>query len=527
MGPVREWIASWMRELVGDAAWEWAADWVWLVPVVSVAILCLTCRLRESLADKSESWWRNATAADVKAALDRGADVNAWSGNPLRHAARYVNDIEVIKLLLDRGANVNTYSYHDPSALHSAVDAGNLEVVTVLLDRGAEPNALSKSGTPLHHAVRHGASARIINLLLDRGADPCGQSYKHGDHPLSYKHNTTPLYEAINSNNLEAIAILLDKGADPNAHDRNGTPLHKAVETDNLQAAGLLISKGADINEYRSGGTPFHHAARQGNLPMAEFLLDQGADGTLPDYWEPLSTDVKALLINRGIKPPIFRPQHRRPQRRRYSAVETGRKRRPARYALSAIPTMFDGRQYRSRLEARWAAFLSLCEWEHEYEPLDLNGWIPDFAIWGEGGNTVWVEIKPVVAFPKDVAQKMEDGLPVEYRDRGDELLILGTKPSPAPRSASSRNQQPRIGWLARTMPRPEGQGWTWGDCVFGRWAAEAPFGFCYPSRPYHDRITGMDSGVRGGSPGATGIDLARLWAEAGNLVQWRSPRDS
>ena len=28
-----------------------------------------------------------------------------------------------------------------------------------------------------------------------------------------------------------------------------------------------------------------------------------------------------------------------------------------------------------------------LCGWEHEYEHLDLNGWIPDFAIWGEAGQ--------------------------------------------------------------------------------------------------------------------------------------------
>ena len=188
---------------------------------------------------------------------------------------------------------------------------------------------------------------------------------------------------------------------------------------------------------------------------------------------------------------------------------------------------MFDGRQYRSRLEARWAAFMSLCGWEHEYEPLDLNGWIPDFAIWGETGNTVWVEIKPEVAFPGDVSQKMEDGLPVEYRDRGDELLILGTKPSPVARSASSSYKQPRLGWLARVASHSDSQGWIWGDCIFGRWTAEAPFGFCSPSRPYHDRITGMDSSVRGGSPGATDSDLARLWAEAGNLVQWRSPRET
>ena len=194
-----------------------------------------------------------------------------------------------------------------------------------------------------------------------------------------------------------------------------------------------------------------------------------------------------------------------------------------AKYGVGAIPTMFNGRQYRSRLEARWAAFMSLCGWEHEYEPLDLNGWIPDFAIWGDEGSTVWVEVKPVIEFPRDVADKMEDGLPEEYRERGDELLILGVRPPPNALSSRLANRS-RLGWMAQHAPPSAPKEWRWRDCLFGRWIEEAPFGFCYPYRPYVDRITGERSGGR--MPGAEGGDLARLWAEASNRVQWRAPRD-
>ena len=194
-------------------------------------------------------------------------------------------------------------------------------------------------------------------------------------------------------------------------------------------------------------------------------------------------------------------------------------------YQSTAIPTMFNGRQYRSRLEARWAAFMSLCEWDYEYEPDDLAGWIPDFAIWGATGNTIWVEVKPVVAFPRDVASKMKRGLPDAYRTRGDELLILGAKPSPAPRSAAQQNGRPRLGWLAQTPLRAADGGWHWGDAVFGRWASDAKLGFCH-SESHHDRITGIHAERCGGRPGAKTSDLSHLWAEASNLVQWRSPRD-
>jgi hypothetical protein len=46
-----------------------------------------------------------------------------------------------------------------------------------------------------------------------------------------------------------------------------------------------------------------------------------------------------------------------------------------------AIPTVFAGVQFRSRLEARWAAFFELLKWPWDYEPIDLAGYIPDFLI--------------------------------------------------------------------------------------------------------------------------------------------------
>lgn len=59
-----------------------------------------------------------------------------------------------------------------------------------------------------------------------------------------------------------------------------------------------------------------------------------------------------------------------------------------------SIPTMYKGRRYRSRLEARWAAFFDQLRWDHEYEPFDLKGWIPDFLL-TIGEDSALVEIKP------------------------------------------------------------------------------------------------------------------------------------
>jgi len=61
---------------------------------------------------------------------------------------------------------------------------------------------------------------------------------------------------------------------------------------------------------------------------------------------------------------------------------------------IRAIPTYYEGTQFRSRLEARWAAFFDLAGWPWEYEPVDLNGWIPDFRL--RGKTPALCEIKPI-----------------------------------------------------------------------------------------------------------------------------------
>lgn len=49
--------------------------------------------------------------------------------------------------------------------------------------------------------------------------------------------------------------------------------------------------------------------------------------------------------------------------------------------ARRGIPTMYKGVRFRSRAEARWAAFFDSLEWPWDYEPFDLNGYIPDFVV--------------------------------------------------------------------------------------------------------------------------------------------------
>lgn len=64
-------------------------------------------------------------------------------------------------------------------------------------------------------------------------------------------------------------------------------------------------------------------------------------------------------------------------------------------YTIKSIPTAYAGVNFRSRLEARWAAFFDICGWKWDYEPFDLEGWTPDFLLTA-GITDVLVEVKPI-----------------------------------------------------------------------------------------------------------------------------------
>ena len=95
--------------------------------------------------------------------------------------------------------------------------------------------------------------------------------------------------------------------------------------------------------------------------------------------------------------------------------------------ARSGIPTTYRAGRFRSRLEARWATFFDLVGWSWVYEPLDCEGYIPDFLI--EGSRPFFVEVGPCItaADYDDKAAKPDAAV----RELGHDILIVGASPAP------------------------------------------------------------------------------------------------
>lgn len=175
-----------------------------------------------------------------------------------------------------------------------------------------------------------------------------------------------------------------------------------------------------------------------------------------------------------------------------------------------AIPTLYRGRQYRSRLEARWAAFFHLIGWETEYEPFDCEGWIPDFAISCLDGPLL-VEVKPIIGNRKPMSDEVK-------RKAGDNVVLL--------LGATLRPRDSLEVYLLETEGLVvEPLGWILLPCSDGRkhWLS-AGIGECasLPTFTYfNERFDSITKRVQGR---AAQMSVSDAWIQAANEVQWRRP---
>ncbi len=227
---------------------------------------------------------RSGELRQVQALVDRGLDVNAkerrGGATPLMNAAAF-GTIETMRLLLDKGADPNAKSIAGATALMWAVN--DLAKVQLLAHR-ADVNAVSTNTgrSALMLAALADSSSDIVKLLLAASADPTQVDAA----------GMTTLNAATLGNDTATIRLFVDAGAAIDAPDRfvGSTPLMNAAANGNLEAVKLLLSKGANVNAVSAppvipvkngiialgSFTPLLNAAT-GPAPVVQALVDAGA----------------------------------------------------------------------------------------------------------------------------------------------------------------------------------------------------------------------------------------------------------
>jgi hypothetical protein len=88
----------------------------------------------------------------------------------------------------------------------------------------------------------------------------------------------SPLTGAAYKGRLEAVRLLLDRGADPNLAGGR-TPLINAAEGGHVDIVSLLLDRGANIDKFTLGGqNALIRASGKGHLEVVKLLVARGAD---------------------------------------------------------------------------------------------------------------------------------------------------------------------------------------------------------------------------------------------------------
>ena len=316
---------------------------------------------RETWNGQSAIMWAAAEghAQVVQALIDGGADIHARSNGtttPFIFAVRK-GDMATVQVFLKSGIDVNEKRVDSATPLLVAIINGHEDLVDLLLDKGADPNAEGGStalsvqgmkarpqritlktpsfreqlrdvgteggngaqnswGRPLQAAV-HVANwhisdefinvnidrLRVIKSLLKHGADVNGRNSDmeprwSGARYRRRQVGSTAFLFAAKSNDIEAMKLLLENGADPKINtglNINALMLSagiawasnqdRANEEQVLEVVKFLVEDlKFDVNFVAdTGETALHAAAYRGADSVVQYLFDKGAKLDVPD----------------------------------------------------------------------------------------------------------------------------------------------------------------------------------------------------------------------------------------------------
>ncbi|MCX6623570.1 MAG: ankyrin repeat domain-containing protein [Acidobacteria bacterium] len=161
------------------------------------------------------------------------------------------------------------YGQTNSGDLFQAIRNNDLKRLAAELGSGADVNTRNSHGTTLlMHAAAYG-SVEAVTLLLDRGAG------------VNIRNESDATALIWSANDHAKASMLIARGADVNARTGRGrTPLMVAATCDGCAATvQLLLSKGADPAARDSqGATALHEAAESNDLETMRLLLSKGAD---------------------------------------------------------------------------------------------------------------------------------------------------------------------------------------------------------------------------------------------------------
>jgi ankyrin repeat protein len=215
-----------------------------------------------------------------------------------------MDQLEYIKLLIDKGADVNARLCGAKSTPTNCT-GDSTETRTIFTMQW-----LREDGATAFWRAAQSGDVELMKLLLAHGADP----------KIASAHNVTALsvasgigwvegitFEWSPEQNLQAVKMCLDLGVDPNAKDDEGrTALHGAAHKGRNEVVKLLVDHGADLEAHDVGSRDTVNGAMKGMtwipLHYAEGLVRVGVQSAIPH--PETAAFIKQLMTEKGLPIP-------------------------------------------------------------------------------------------------------------------------------------------------------------------------------------------------------------------------------
>ncbi len=266
---------------------------------------------------KSSDAAANKTVADAKKKKGERKGATVMGGMTALLFAARDGQMDAARALVESGADINDEGAGEKlTPMVMAIGNGHYDLAKYFLDHGADPKLTSDSGlTALYATIdmqwapyawypqpitaqEKTSYLDLMKALLEHGADPNAQLKKHvwfrtlpDDSSWVDTAGATPFWRAAQSDDLAAMRLLVDHGANPWIASTHGdTPLMVAVGLGWalnfsrsapeawMAAAKYCIDLDADVNAADDKGyTALHGAAFRGDDQMIKFLVASGA----------------------------------------------------------------------------------------------------------------------------------------------------------------------------------------------------------------------------------------------------------
>lgn len=199
----------------------------------------------------------------------------------------------IVQYLLAKGAKLTTVDKHKGNifygeSLVKIMDAGQITLLKDLFDAGASTDAFVDEDTViLFHAIAT-QNLSAIKLLLNYGANP--------DINIGFP-STNPLLEALTIKNASVVKLLLEKGANPNIRRNSAlreTPLMLAIENSQLEMVTILLEYKANVALLDSDGkTAKNRLENNSSREIAKLLEAQKPSQSSEQQISLYSTSIK------------------------------------------------------------------------------------------------------------------------------------------------------------------------------------------------------------------------------------------